>query len=87
MHLPIRTCIVCRCKKPKKELLRIIEKDDSFILDSTQKISAKGFYICNNKDCTQNIVKKKALSRYKKTNISTEKHTQLVELINKNINK
>jgi predicted RNA-binding protein YlxR (DUF448 family) len=45
--VPVRTCIGCKCKKPKKEMIRIIKTPDGKIeIDRTGKKSGRGAYIC-----------------------------------------
>lgn len=46
-HIPERTCIVCRKKLPKKELLRFCVKDNQIVLDKTQKEGGRGAYFCS----------------------------------------
>jgi len=45
-HIPERTCIVCRKKLPKKELLRLCVKGNQIILDRSQKEGGRGAYFC-----------------------------------------
>ncbi len=52
-HIPERTCIVCRKKLPKKELLRFCVKDNQIVLDKTQKEGGRGAYFCS--ECISKI--------------------------------
>lgn len=45
-HVPERSCIVCKKKMPKKELLRFCIKDDKIILDKLQREGGRGAYFC-----------------------------------------
>ncbi len=45
-HIPERTCIACRKKLPKKELIRFCVKDDKIIMDKEQKGGGRGAYFC-----------------------------------------
>ncbi len=49
-HTPIRTCLNCRARKAKKELIRIVKKDDVELEDKNHIISARAYYYCN-QDC------------------------------------
>ncbi len=61
--IPMRTCIACRCEKPKKELIRIVKnKDGVFSVDRTGKLSGHGAYICNEKACYEKLINKKLLN-------------------------
>lgn len=86
-YSPTRTCIVCRQKANKQDLLRIVEQNNNFDLDTTQKINTRGFYICKNLECINSIAKKRVLSRLKKTNVAESEHVKLLESLNKYLNK
>jgi len=47
LKIPVRTCIGCKFKRPKKEMIRIIRTPDKKIeIDRTGKKSGRGAYIC-----------------------------------------
>ena len=48
---PIRSCIVCRNKKSKKELFKIVSKDKKAVYDKNQKINSRSIYICKSHEC------------------------------------
>jgi len=52
-HIPERTCIICRKKLPKKELLRFCVKNNQIVLDKTQKGGGRGAYFCS--ECLSKI--------------------------------
>lgn len=62
-YIPERTCIVCKNKLPKKDLMRFCVKENQIILDKLQKEGGRGAYFCKN--CISKIkntkVKKKLL--------------------------
>jgi predicted RNA-binding protein YlxR (DUF448 family) len=61
-HIPIRTCIVCRIKKPKKDLLRLVLTPEGVVvLDISQRMSGRGAYVCH--DCLQQLKLDKRLER------------------------
>ena len=61
--IPMRTCIACRCEKPKKELIRIVKsKDGVFSVDRVGKLSGRGAYICGEKACSEKLDNKKLLN-------------------------
>lgn len=68
----IRTCIVCRTKRDKSELVRIVLKDGDISVDLTGKMPGRGCYVCNNSDCKDKLKKVKALNKTFKTNIQEE---------------
>ncbi|MDQ7039388.1 MAG: YlxR family protein [Rhodothermus sp.] len=60
-HVPIRSCVVCRTRRPKHELVRIVRRPDGRVeLDLEQKKPGRGAYLCSRPACW-NL--KKALPR------------------------
>lgn len=67
-HVPIRTCVSCRSKKEKMELLRlIIDKDDRVVIDRLMKGKGRGIYLCNDMSCIERFLKNKGLGRFFRT--------------------
>lgn len=68
--IPQRTCIGCKEKKDKKDLIRIVkDKDGNITLDRTGKANGRGAYICDNIQCLEKAIKTKALARTFEMNI------------------
>lgn len=56
--IAIRSCISCRKKKPKEELLRIVPDENNIaVIDEKQKINKRAIYICKDEKCTENMLK------------------------------
>ena len=52
MGVPIRTCICCRCKRPKEDLIRVgVNGDGNLTLDEKGKKAGRGSYICRDAEC------------------------------------
>ncbi len=45
-HIPERTCIACRTKAPKWELIRFVVKEGEIILDERAVMPGRGAYLC-----------------------------------------
>ena len=46
-HVPMRTCLVCGQRGPKREMLRIVRcSDGSVQIDEAERINGRGCYIC-----------------------------------------
>jgi predicted RNA-binding protein YlxR (DUF448 family) len=58
-HAPIRTCLGCGHKRPKKELKRIVLKDGALMMDEKSKIPGRGAYLCPGGGCASLLLKKK----------------------------
>ncbi|SHK21489.1 RNase P modulator RnpM [Rhodothermus profundi] len=51
-HVPIRSCVVCRTRRPKHELVRIVRRPDGRVeLDPEQKKPGRGAYLCPRPAC------------------------------------
>jgi len=69
--LPIRTCLGCREKKVKRELIRIVRSPEGEIdLDRTGKANGRGTYICPEKDCLEQALKKDKLAKALNTKVT-----------------
>lgn len=71
--IPIRTCTICKQKKAKHELIKLVLNLKNNIyyvtLDNEYKKEGRGIYICRNMDCIdkwiKNIEKNKFKNKYK----------------------
>ncbi len=76
--IPQRTCIGCREKKDKKDLIRIVKNKEGIItLDRTGKANGRGAYICDNIQCLEKAIKTKALERTFEMSISEDVYNEL----------
>ncbi len=72
-HIPMRTCIVCRESKPKRELLRVVRMPDQRVmLDATGKKAGRGAYLCAKLVCWENALKRKRLEQEFEVTITAE---------------
>jgi len=71
---PLRTCVVCREKFDKRDLLRIVStKDGDLFYDPTGKKNGRGAYICKKQNCIDTFLEKNLLERTFKKAIDPEK--------------
>ena len=76
--VPLRTCMGCNQKKPKKELIRIVKsKEQGISVDKTGKMEGRGAYICNTIECLEKVIKNKRLEKVLETKISDEIYNNL----------
>lgn len=76
--IPLRTCMGCNEKKPKKELIRIVKNKDGVIsIDRTGKQEGRGAYICDNVACLDKVVKSKRLEKVLESKISEDIYNNL----------
>lgn len=77
--MPIRKCINCGEQSTKKELVRIVKtKDQQVFVDAKGKENGRGAYVCN-LECFEEAMKKRALSRAFKMEISEETYEKIKE--------
>ena len=75
---PVRMCVGCRARAPKKELIRIVRTPDGQIVaDAKGKTSGRGAYICRKAECLQKARKNRALERMLAVPISPETYDAL----------
>ena len=76
--IPLRTCMGCNEKKPKKELIRIVKNKEGLIsIDRTGKLDGRGAYICDSLECLEKLKKSKRLERALESKISEEVYNNL----------
>ncbi len=58
-HVPIRTCIGCRKKRKKDEMLQFIKGIDGVVsVNKKKRIDGRGFYLCPDPLCFKRAQKK-----------------------------
>lgn len=56
-HVPIRTCIVCRRQRPKREMIRVVRSPEGRVHpDTTGKARGRGAYLCPERGCWERAV-------------------------------
>ena len=82
--IPQRSCVVCKTKKDKNELIRIVGNQANEInIDESGKKPGKGAYICDSLECLEKGIKSKALKRALEVEIPEEIYENLRERISK----
>ena len=71
--IPMRMCVACREKKPKKELLRVVRTTEGMIeIDRTGRKNGRGAYLCGHIECFDKAVKTKAIDRALEVHLDEE---------------
>lgn len=60
---PARTCVGCRTRTTKVDLLRVVVDGDEFVADPQGRLAGRGAYLHPNRECFELAVRRKALSR------------------------
>ena len=79
--VPVRTCIVCGRKAPKRELIRVVrEPTGAVAMDATGRKSGRGAYLCPEDTCWQAAVKKGRLSHALRVELALEDRERLMSI-------
>ena len=71
--MPIRTCIGCRGKFPKKDLLRFVrDVAGDLQTDSTGKLPGRGAYVCQSQACINVTFKSQKINTHLRSNLSRQ---------------
>ncbi len=60
---PVRTCVGCRTRTTKVDLLRVVVDGDEFVADPQGRLTGRGAYLHPIRECFELAVRRKALSR------------------------
>lgn len=62
--VPLRKCLGCQERMPKRSLLRIVRSPQGEVLiDPTGKKPGRGAYICADNSCLEKVLKSKSLEK------------------------
>ncbi len=82
-HQPIRTCIACRSKRMKYELLRIVRTPAKELkIDVHQKKQGRGAYLCFNQACIRKALKKQIIQRNLGVQVPPDFEKKLLTVLN-----
>jgi predicted RNA-binding protein YlxR (DUF448 family) len=83
-HVPQRTCIVCRKKKDKRRLIRIVRDSETGVfVDLTGKHKGRGAYLCQEHACWDKALNSEVLDQALRIEISVAEKEKLVESISR----
>jgi len=74
-HVPERTCIACRVRSSKRELIRVVrladgDKERRVAVDETGKQKGRGAYLCRQPACWTVALKRGSLNRALRTTLT-----------------
>ena len=78
-HVPLRSCVVCRSKRPKQQLIRIVRTTEGMVqVDASGKTNGRGAYLCSQPACWVGGVTRGKLSQALKTEIKESTRERLI---------
>lgn len=85
---PLRSCIMCREKKDKRNLLRIVRDKElnTVFFDEKGKSNGRGAYICDCKECIEKLTITKIIENALNMNVSKENMEKVKEDVMKYLN-
>ena len=84
---PMRTCVMCRQKKEKRDLLRIVRTPEGVVqFDPTGKANGRGAYVCTADECLSSVKNVKKVSQALETDSSAEHLSEVFEEIKRYVN-
>ena len=77
---PQRTCTVCRSKKDKRELTRLVQTKSGLQVDLSGKMNGRGAYLCENPDCWERATSSLILAKALHAEISNDDRMNLRQM-------
>jgi len=57
-HVPTRTCLGCRQRRAKRELVRLVRRPDGVVVVDAESVRpGRGAYVCAEAECTERALK------------------------------
>jgi len=77
-HIPQRSCVVCREKQDKRQLIRLVRQPEGQVaVDPTGKQNGRGAYLCLQPGCWDKALQTDILSKALQTAVSQENKAAL----------
>lgn len=77
-HVPLRKCIACQERYPKRELIRVVCTPEGTIqVDPRGKRAGRGAYVCRNPQCWEVALEPERLSRALRCKLVSEEAAML----------
>ena len=84
---PMRTCVMCRQKREKRELVRIVRTPEGEIkFDPTGKANGRGCYTCTGEECLAGVKNAARISRALEVQADTDQLNRVFEEITSYVN-
>ncbi|MBM3119112.1 MAG: YlxR family protein [Chloroflexi bacterium] len=77
--MPERSCIACREKRPKVELIRLVCNASVVEIDPKGKKAGRGVYLCPTRECWETGLKSNRLEYALRTKLTLENRQSLLE--------
>lgn len=79
MRVPVRTCIGCRSRTDKSELVRLVLHASELVVDLAQIAPGRGAYVHRSSTCVEQAVRRNAAGRaLRASNLDASRLTELL---------
>jgi hypothetical protein len=79
-HIPERSCVACRTKRPKRELARIVRTPEGQVkADPSGRVNGRGAYLCPRLECWVEGISKGKLKAALEVTIPDEAKRELLD--------
>lgn len=79
-HRPQRTCVVCREKKDKRGLTRLVIADAKLQIDESGKMNGRGAYLCGRPACWELAAARPLMDRALRVELSHDDRSYLRQM-------
>ena len=77
---PIRTCVGCRGKGNKADLIRVVARNGVGVPDPAQTEPGRGVYLHPSRDCLDRAMKRRSISRSLRAEVDGPRTAEMVSL-------
>ncbi len=78
--VPMRQCMGCQERKPKKEMIRVVRTVEGTVtLDFSGKLGGRGAYVCPNPECLRKAMRSRSLDRRLEVTVPPEVYERLAK--------
>ncbi|HEX5139780.1 MAG TPA: YlxR family protein [Dehalococcoidia bacterium] len=78
---PQRTCVSCRSTGDKRALVRIVRGPEGVEVDPSGKKPGRGAYLCHQRECWQQAIRKGRLDAALKTRLTQDEKLRLTQFV------
>lgn len=75
--MPTRTCVACRKKQEKNNLIRITQIDNTLKIDQNKAYPNRAIYVCKDEKCISLLFKNKGIERFLKVSTNEQFFNEL----------
>lgn len=79
-HRPQRSCVICRAKRDKPMLTRLVFAQGQLRVDETGKMKGRGAYLCADANCWRQAAARPILNRALRQDLSQDDRDYLRQM-------